>query len=255
MISVATSRDMTLFNWMINHPEIAPHVRDDATPGPMDLSPLNTYGNIMLRVDFNGQAVGFAVMLAKGQGTYEQHSGIMEAYRGHNALRAGREALRWMFLNTDCETMSTWAWSCAKHVAMMARAVGFIEEARTKWPATVNSQAVDRVTYTQTLIEWSRKAKDDFVEDSHRMNLGAEPVMMGFDAIFARIALTSHFDKAQRFYNRWAAIFGAQPIQIVGFRAGNIVVCLGGRVIEISPDLSTSLIQGDLCPSQQQSRT
>lgn len=247
---------MALLNWMINHPEISPHVRDDSTVGELNIAPLNNHTNVFLVVNWNGEPAGFATMLSRGFGVYEQHSGMLEHYRGHHALKAGREVLKWMFLNTDCDTMATWAWSSAKHVAGMAKAIGFIEDCRSKWPNTVKGESVDRITFTLTLAEWSRRFKDDFVEDSIRMNLGVEPMMMGFDAIFARMAIGGHAGKAQHFYNRWASVFGAVHVRIADIRAATLIVEIGHRVFEIAQDLSTNLIQGEpLCQSQQQSHT
>lgn len=251
MITVRPSRDIAIFNRLINHPEISPHVRDDSTTGELNIASLNTHSNFFLRVDANDHPVGFVLMLARGAGVYEQHSGLLKAYRGHNALRAGKEVLRWMFLNTDCATVSTWAWSSAKHVMLMARYLGFVEESRSKWPQTVNGQSVDRVIYSMGYTEWSRRAKDDFVEDSLRMNLGVEPAMIGYDVIFARMALARQHEKAQNYYNRVAAIHGAQPVNLIAARADNVIAMIANRICEISSDLSVSVTQPDLlCPSQ-----
>lgn len=148
MIAVVPSRDIALFNRLINHPDIAPHVRDDSTPDqPLDVSPLNTEQNVFLLVKADDEPTGFAIMVGLGNGMYEQHSGMLATHRGHHALRAGREVFRWMFCNTDCTTISTWAWSTAKHVLLMARALGFVEKTRARWNHTVNGIAVDRVVF------------------------------------------------------------------------------------------------------------
>lgn len=229
-------------------------MRDDSSNGNFDLSSLNNYANIFLRIDSGSDAAGFIFMLSCGSGVYEQHSGLLKSYRGHNALRAGREALRWMFLNTDCTTIATWSWSNAKHVMMMARLLRFSEEGRTTWPNKVNGASVDRVIFSQTISEWARRAKDDFVEESLRLNLGVEPEMIGYDAMAVCMAFAGQIEKAQSFYNRMAGIFRAQPIQILLSRAGGITTMVRNRIVEIYPDFSVFVIQTDsLCPSQPHS--
>lgn len=252
MLTVTQSRDFSALNRLINHPDIAPHVRDDSSAEEIDISPLNNHENIFLLLRDGETHAGFVFMLHRGYGVYEQHSGLLKPYRGHNALRAGRDVLRWMFINTDCGTVSTWAWSNAKHVLFMARTLGFTEEARTRWPTTVNGQSVDRTTFSVTLSEWARRAKDDYVEDSMRMNFGVEPQMMGFDAMFARMVVAGQYDKAQSFYNRVAAVMGAHYVSVQCVRNACVIAAIAGRLFEIAPDLSVSPLQpNSLCHSSQ----
>lgn len=157
MISVSQSREMAVFNWLVNHPEIAPHVKDDSNTGKIDVSALNNGVNDFMCVEWNGKPIGFAIMIRVGDGVFEMHSGILEAYRGQRALDAGREVLKWMFLNTDCEKVTTWAWSSARHVMLMARVLGFTQSSRSSWPNTVHRETVDRVNYEQTFAEWSKR--------------------------------------------------------------------------------------------------
>lgn len=158
MISVVPTKDIQAINRLINHPDIAPHVRDDSIPlGQVDISCLNPDTNAFFLVMDSEQPVGFVIMLGLGCHVYEQHSGMLKTHRGHNALRAGREVLRLMFESTDCLTISTWAWASAKHVIRMAKALGFVEGQRMMWPNTVNGQRMERVMFSQSIRDWKQR--------------------------------------------------------------------------------------------------
>jgi hypothetical protein len=148
MITVYPTRDTEWLNRMVNHPDIAPHVRDDSTPSTIDVSPLADTKSVFLRVDCDGHEAGFAIFIYFGAEKYELHSGMLKAFRGRNTLDAARAVLRWMRDNTPCQEIVTWAFSCARHVVVLVRVLGFTETNRSKWPATVNGQTVDRVNYS-----------------------------------------------------------------------------------------------------------
>lgn len=150
MLTVHPTRDTEWLNRMVNHPDIAPHVRDDATPPSIDVSPLAHTPSVFLRIDCDGHEAGFAIFIWFDGEKYELHSGMLKAFRGRNALEAGRAVLRWMRENTACREIVTWAFSCARHVVVIIRLLGFTETNRSKWLATVNGQAVDRVNYSMS---------------------------------------------------------------------------------------------------------
>jgi len=159
VITVLPTDDVEIVNRLANHPDIAPHVRDDSVTGTIDLSSLCNGANVFLLIQFDGEPVGFVIMVKIAQGIYEQHSGILAAHRGREALHAGNEVLRHMFRRTDCMTVVTWAWVTARHVRLMARFLGFTEQARELWPNTVNGLRAERVIFTLTLAEWAQNQK------------------------------------------------------------------------------------------------
>lgn len=148
MITVYPTRDTAWLNRMVNHPDIAPHVRDDSTPPTIDVSPLADTKSVFLRIDCDGHEAGFAIFVFFGNGKYELHSGMLKAFRGRNALEAGRAVLRWMRDNTGCQEIMTWAFSCARNVILITRLLGFREITRFAWKKTVNGKSVDRVNYS-----------------------------------------------------------------------------------------------------------
>jgi len=246
VITVTPTRDFAIINELANHPDIAPHIKDDSSDAPIDASVLNHKANIFLLVRINGRPEGFAIFMGRGVSTYEMHSGITKGHRGATALEAARQALEWIFTNTEAEMVSTWAWSAARNVIMMARWLGFNEDMRVAWPNTVGGEKVDKIIFSMSLMEWARKYRERFESDGWKLQslTGAEQGK-GILGIFARIALGGNLAKAQYFFNRWAVVYGLIPVQVLDFRAGSFCVVAGANTFEISPDLSISKIEGN----------
>lgn len=146
-ILVQPSREIGLFNWMANHPEISPYVRDDRTQGAIDLAPLNTSENVFLRVAVGNVDAGFAVLVRHG-GIFEMHSGVLPEFRGSTTLAMGRAVIDWARNQLCCEELTTWAWEHARHVLLMTRLLGFKEVNRVDWPYTVGGRSVRRVDFS-----------------------------------------------------------------------------------------------------------
>lgn len=146
-ISVQPSHEVGLFNWMANHPEISPHVRDDRTKGAIDLTPLNTGENVFLRVKVGDTDAGFAVFVRHGS-LFEMHSGALPEFRGSTALAMGRAVINWAREQLRCDQLTTWAWEHARHVRLVTRLLGFKEVNRTDWPYTVDGRPVRRVDFS-----------------------------------------------------------------------------------------------------------
>ena len=146
-ISVQPSHEVGLFNWMANHPEISPHVRDDRTKGAIDLTPLNTSENVFLHLGVDGRDAGFVVLIRHGQ-IFEMHSGILPEFRGATAFQIGRAVIDWVRNQLPCEQLTTWAWEHARHVRLVTRMLGFKEVNRVDWPYTVEGRSVRRVDFS-----------------------------------------------------------------------------------------------------------
>jgi len=122
----------TVYNIM-NHPSVAPWIRDDHTP---DLSPEATLA--MLRCDRfvllgnveRTMAVVFAPMVSGS--CYEIHTNILPEGRGEKAVREGREMIKYMKENTPCKTLMTWVPTFNRGALALARRLGF--EDRGKMP-------------------------------------------------------------------------------------------------------------------------
>ncbi len=244
-IKVTSSRDFDYFNRMMNHPDIYPFVRDDSIDGQIDVSVLNKKANVFLKVEVDGHEAGFAFFVAKGVFCYEMHSGMLSDFRGAIAIKSGISVLDWMFVNTDAETISTFAWSSAKNVIFAARQVGFKEVSRSPWKSTVNGERIDRIVYSLSISEWSRNAQERFESISFGLvgGFNSNIETHSFSAMASLMALSGHYSKAQDFYNRWAVIFDGTPIQFTGTRERGVIFSIGKSFVEISPDLKTSIVE------------
>jgi len=242
---ITASRDLGYFNRMMNHPEIFPSIHDDSSDSALDISSLNKKANVFLKIECEGREAGFAFFVAKGVFCYEMHSGLLEEFRGAFAIRAGHGVIDWMMTNTDAEVISTFCWSNAKPAMWAARQIGFREVSRAAYKHKVNGEPVDLAAYTIDLMEWARESQYRF--DGIAFNIikdfSASSSMQPFAGMAALIALSGNYSKAQMFYNKWALIFGCPPIQFNGTRARGVVFSVGNSVVELSQNLSTSVVE------------
>jgi hypothetical protein len=146
-ISVQPSCEIGLFNWMANHPSISPHVRDDRIKGVIDLTPLNTGGNVFLRLRVGTRDAGFAILVRHGD-VFEMHSGLLPEFRGSTAVAMGRAVIQWARDQLQCHQLTTWAWEHSPHVRLVTRLLGFKEVSRVDWPYTVGGQHARRVDFS-----------------------------------------------------------------------------------------------------------
>lgn len=147
-ISLQPSNDSEFFNWVVNHPDISPFVRDDSVVGNIDCSSLNDSNSVKLKILADGEDAGFFILIRKLAGEYELHSGLLRKYRGRHAVAAGLEIISWARTSGICSRLTTWAWEHALHVLLITRRIGFHEDSREDWPNTVNGQRVRRVLFS-----------------------------------------------------------------------------------------------------------
>lgn len=96
------TKDVAFVNSIVNHPEVFPWI---ALPGQesVDCAVLvNDYSNIVLKAKG-----GCFIFVFEEPGLYEVHSQFLPEYRGKNVFEAAQEALKWMFLGTDCLEIRT----------------------------------------------------------------------------------------------------------------------------------------------------
>ena len=147
IISVQPSDDMEFFNRMVNHPDIAPFVRDDSSTGYIDCSLLDDSNSVRLKILADDVDAGFAILINTRTDEYELHSGLLPQYRGRLAIAAGLAVIAWARASKVCSRLTTWAWENARHVLLITRRAGFQEERREDWPNTVNGMPVRRVLF------------------------------------------------------------------------------------------------------------
>ena len=146
-IKLQRSLDVGYFSRMVNHPDISPFVRDDSMTGDIDLSPIDSADNYLLKALVDDQEAGFAILLVKGN-DLELHSGLLKPYRGRIAIELGRLLVEWAALHTAAMRLLTWAWDSARNVILVTKAIGFREDNRELWPFSVAGVRVNRVNFS-----------------------------------------------------------------------------------------------------------
>lgn len=146
--TIIRSLDFEYFNRMIHHPDIFPSLHDDVDSKLASAEILNTGKNIFLKVEHEGEGVGFAMLLTDDETSYEMHSGMLKDFRGRFALKSGIAVLDWVFIFTNAREVTTSSWSNARNVMWAASQVGFVEVSRSPWRNPVRGERVDLVNYS-----------------------------------------------------------------------------------------------------------
>ena len=96
------SRDADFLNNVVNDPSVFPYI-SYGFKDPVDVGPLiRDEKNYFFANSFGGFLV-----INKGSGIYEIHSQFLPEGRGLSAILAAREAMEYMFTNTDCTVLIT----------------------------------------------------------------------------------------------------------------------------------------------------
>ena len=242
-IKVAPSRDFAAINRLVNHPDVLPHIIDDSMEAHFDASLLNQRDNIFLKATKGDVDMGFMAFINRGYGIYELHSGFLPEYRGISAIKAGKKGFEWLFLSTNAETISTWAWEDAKNVIWAAHVTGFRDIGDLDWPHTVKGKKQRRRVFIQTLQDWAMAENRKFEPIGNRVVAEIPKEMRGYMGIALIMGLNGHQLKAQEFWNRHCAILGGKPIQVFAPRAGSMVFSMDNTVFEANRDLSIFKIE------------
>lgn len=137
--------DVAALNAIANHPDVYESVRGPIQ-GPLDLTGLVHDQNIILKTDG-----GMFVFVKHGEGLYEVHTLYPP---GRGAAFAAEQAARFMFVNTDCEAITTMVPQFNQAARRLTERMGF-EYVTTKgwWPVADGSEsAIDH--FQLTLKRW-----------------------------------------------------------------------------------------------------
>jgi hypothetical protein len=212
------------FNAVANDPEVRPWIGGE---GPLDLSAvIANPANYALE-----GAHGGWVFARHEAGVYELHTLIAPAGRGWAAMRGWRAAERYLFSATDAREIVTRVPAHNEAAAWAAQLCGFRERFSRKdafrahtgqlvdvsyrartiddwWPRDHEAHEAGRVFHAQ--IETAKALADSALPDhpedaTHDQAAGAACLMIG----------AGNPRKGVWFYNRWAALAGYPPIQMI----------------------------------------
>jgi hypothetical protein len=200
-------------NEAANHPDVRPYLGHPDMAGPLDLSPLvENPANVCLETEGGGW-----VLQALLPGAYELHTLFIPEARGADYFEAAREALRFMFTQTDCLEILTKCPDDNPAARMAAVKVGFRERFHRDGVWNVGTEEVCGVSYQAlTLDGWlSRDEEISQIGAGLGLQLLTDPDdeflnrLMGAVVLMMRGGQTA---KAVGMFNRAAPFAGYRPI-------------------------------------------
>lgn len=236
---IRRTSDAEFLNLIANSPDVRPYVG----PGidPVDLTALiGNSANFAIEAEHGGW-----VLINLMPGVYELHTMFLTEGRGEGYFAAAREALRYMFTETNCLEILTRCPDDNPAARMAAVKVGFRERFRREgvWRAgTADACGVSFQAFT--LDDWQKR--DDVIErEGASFWLAVEGTELGLegprdgDALLNRLVgsvllMMRHGQtaKAVAVFNRAAAFAGYTAI--VALRED--LFDIGGVIVHVKPD-------------------
>ncbi len=148
-VSIERTEDAEWALSMFLNRDIYEAMRDDACPDdPAKLmgTKIDLPGGIFLKANLEDGAPCGVFWLLPREGGYEAHTALLPTCRGAMAVCAAKEAIRWVFDNTDAREITSYAWSDTPQVKWFCRSVGMTARNTTDWPNTRSGRPV-KITY------------------------------------------------------------------------------------------------------------
>lgn len=121
------SRDFDLIRSIIVHPKLYPHIIDDFSPHPADYQPPEHPAILYLIARDRGELLGFWMFTPENSVCLEIHTCLLPNAWGHRARLAGKEMLKWLWSNTDCQRLITKVPEYNRLANLYARSCGLKE--------------------------------------------------------------------------------------------------------------------------------
>lgn len=213
--------DATRLNAVVNNAEVRPWVLAEGTEALDLTSVVANSHNVALMCDSGGM-----LFVALTPGVYEVHTQFLASARGAFALAFAREAVRWMFTRSDCVELWTKVPQNNKPALGLTQAMGGRYEFTR--PAGFNSQDVKH--FSMSYLRWAQSDSScrqlgqwfhETLEAKFAVANISEPLHPDDpshdSAVGATIATirANQLDKALALYNRWAAVAGYAPINLL----------------------------------------
>jgi hypothetical protein len=203
----------------------SPSVRDGAEASiTFDLSEIiNNMDNVVLQNDHGG-----FVIIKKAPGTYEWHTAFLPSGRGEQVREACKEALRYMFINTDCVRVIT----KARTSPAIKLAGEFMKERGSNLGYKYFSLLYEDWINTDEVVKKEGEIFHEMVEgktnhdhdEVHDINVGAACLMVK----------SGNIDKLY-LYNEWAMMSGYEPVFIV--KKLPLILKVGNMMLEFNGEL------------------
>ena len=97
---IIRTEDLDTIDYVLKHPKIRGSIGDDVT-SKMDIDyPISE--NVYYLAEVSSEVLGMFVFYPQNSVTFEGHFAVLPGLYGKNAIRAGLEAIDWIFGNTEC---------------------------------------------------------------------------------------------------------------------------------------------------------
>lgn len=235
LVKIGPTRDLNYLQLILDDPGVLAGIRDDKSPERLDVRNWNHPLNCFLHVQYDGKDAGFLAFINKGEGVVELHTCLLPNAHGQVAAEVAIQAFDWVFLTMPTTDISTFAFTSAPNVKLMARLTGFREVGRATWQNTVNGKEVQRVNYVQGIDEWASRSLARFAEGANPGTATFIPDNQGLLTLFFRMVGCGQPMKAKFFWNKHRAILDLPPAEYYGNRGGGAICSIGPMFFEIHP--------------------
>lgn len=224
-VSIQRFTDAAHINAILNHPEVYPFVRGPVE-GPLDFTAFLQSDDVYALFGEHGGQIYVRLQ----SGLFEVHSQFLPEGRGDYAIAVTRASLRWMFTRTDAVECLTRCPLNNPAAKALARGIGGQFQWTNPRGWFADGKPVAAEIWSLTLQEWTRTAPGlaatgkwfhDRLEaelDRHGAKELAHPEDQAHDR-YVGAAVEMFFggqpDKGAVFYNRFAALGGYHPVEIV----------------------------------------
>ena len=255
---IRRSFDASDINPILNDPSVFEAIKLPGMQPDIDMSAIISNPlNVLL------MAEGGGIIFAQPQvgvnepsgGIYDVHTAFLESHRGRHAIRASREAYRWMFTHTDCMILQTRVPSFNKAAETFCRMVGATLEFTRKGTWPIEPQPADMSYWTLKYEDWVRGASclitsgrafharldEEFAR--HRAlhdNHPDEECHDRYVGVCAEMIYGGQPEKAVVLYNRFARFSGYAQIALVA--RSPLIIDIGTALLLIE-DRSFKVIQ------------
>jgi len=227
-------------NEVANHDDVRPFLGGGAEP--LDLGPLLS-NPAVVALEVMGD--GGWLLQPSLPGVYELHTLFMPHARGKSYFAAAREAMRWMFTNTDCLEIITKCPDDNPGARMAASVMGFRERFRREacWPPEAPAVGVSYRVFS--IDDWFTRDKVALLEgrkfhaalEAAKIEAGSALVVHPEDEAHDRavgaaalMVKAGQLAKAVGFYSRWATFAGYATIEAVGHN----LIDVRDAIVEVS---------------------
>lgn len=148
LISVEKTDDMDYVSLILCDSSMRKSMIDDSCQSDVSkiVDAIKKMPGFFLSASVNNHKAGIWWLRWISDSEVEAHTALLPACRGRSAIIATKEAISWVFENTQATKISSYAFSDSPKVDWFCRAVGMSQSETKDWPNTRDGKPV-KITY------------------------------------------------------------------------------------------------------------